>query len=86
MNDSIFDKAPATWSHSANVGISNPKNHGDNILLGHGAFRITAPRTFACAFAGIGVRSVILSEEEHAVVKSVVLRMFAEDLKDQCVE
>jgi len=56
--------------------IINPENHGNNIILGNGVFRIASPYTFALSIPGIGLRSTVLSEQEFAVIRPVILRMF----------
>jgi hypothetical protein len=56
--------------------IINPENHGNNIILGNGVFRIASPYTFALGIPGIGLKSTVLSEQEFAVIRPVILRMF----------
>lgn len=49
---------------------------GDNAQANESNYQIT------CNFVGLGMRSTVMTPEEHAVVKNVILRMMAEDIKE----
>jgi hypothetical protein len=68
--------AEGPWWENGLCHIINPENHGNNIILGNGVFRIASPYTFALSIPGIGLRSTVLSEQEFAVIRPVILRMF----------
>lgn len=54
--------------------------HSNCIAIGDDAQANDSDYQITCNFVGLGMRSTVMTPEEHAVVKNVILRMMTVDI------